>query len=525
MLFEIRGALGPALCLATFVALAAPRAGADEIHVPADAPTIQAAVDLAQNGDTLVLAPGFYSGPGDIGVQITGKWLHIVGTGAPGTAQECVLDPSFKDRALVIRDAPGGTTTITGVTFRFGTKSVSGIPEDGGAVLIDNASVVFRDCILEQNGFLFDGTEVLGTGPIGGAINAKHSELSLIDCILRENWGYRGGAVAAISTKLLIERCEFVQNTATSLTQRFFETVIGEGGALYLVHCEDSLISDSVFRQNFTASLGGAIAIYAAPRAAGPELEGVIRHCTFWNNGAGSPTGPSFGRAIGAHGTPPRERWLVERCIVGQGGSSGHPIIDHEPGSSGVLLVKDSNVKGGHPGPGNTRAAPGFVAGHLNDLRLAPWSPLIDAAPVGDVAPYLRTDLLGRPRLQDGDLDGVARADLGAYEFAHLELTTDQSQSPAFSARVTGTPDLEFVVWMGRATLDTPVFLPGQGLQLVDLVPGAVQLVPPSTIPAFHQAAFPPGIPSGLSFALQAFAVDRQTGFGNTSGVATLTAP
>ena len=52
--------------LCTQVASAAP-VGADTLHVPGDHPTIQAAMDAAQAGDTVLVADGVYTGPGIVG--------------------------------------------------------------------------------------------------------------------------------------------------------------------------------------------------------------------------------------------------------------------------------------------------------------------------------------------------------------------------------------------------------------------------------------------------------------------------
>lgn len=62
-----------------------------------------------------------------------------------------------------------------------------------------------------------------------------------------------------------------------------------------------------------------------------------------------------------------------------------------------------------------TSAAPGFVDDPNDDYRLAPGSPLIETGnPAAPAAGSL--DLGGTLRAQDGNGDGVARRDIGAYE-------------------------------------------------------------------------------------------------------------
>jgi len=122
------------------------------------------------------------------------------------------------------------------------------------------------------------------------------------------------------------------------------------------------------------------------------------------------------------------------------------------------------------PGPGNLEADPGFVNAQDGDFRLRPDSPCIDAG--ADLAPLVTTDFAGVPRPLDGNGDGVARFDMGAYEFNACRfgpvLRLDQDGfhftvtggEPGQSVRVERSRDLRN--WEEVATV--PILAGGQAL-------------------------------------------------------------
>jgi hypothetical protein len=79
------------------------------------------------------------------------------------------------------------------------------------------------------------------------------------------------------------------------------------------------------------------------------------------------------------------------------------PSGNYSAGNASIVETNVSNV-------GDAR----FVDAAGGDYRLLPGSPLIDA---GDPATAQGLDLAGRPLVADGNGDGGARRDLGAFEF------------------------------------------------------------------------------------------------------------
>jgi hypothetical protein len=107
-------------------------------------------------------------------------------------------------------------------------------------------------------------------------------------------------------------------------------------------------------------------------------------------------------------------------------------LIDHDTGLSvttaSVMLAAYNdlwangvNYQGIAPGPGDVHRDPWFLDAAQGDFHLAFHSPLIDAGfTVGSPA----SDFDGQARPADGNGDGLARVDIGAYEYQPVPLNT-----------------------------------------------------------------------------------------------------
>jgi hypothetical protein len=172
-----------------------------EIHVPGDAATIQAGIDLAQLGDDVVLADGTYTGAGNRDLLVTKNILVRSGSGNPAA---CVLDAQSTARGITF-DGVSGAAGIQGLTVANGNAA------DGGGIRILGASPTIQGCRILGN---------RGTGTGGGGLNADDGSSPLIvNCTFIDNFtsgiGVMGGGafVTGGSTPLFLN-CAFTGNDA-----------------------------------------------------------------------------------------------------------------------------------------------------------------------------------------------------------------------------------------------------------------------------------------------------------------------
>ncbi|HEY9173700.1 MAG TPA: choice-of-anchor Q domain-containing protein, partial [Verrucomicrobiae bacterium] len=223
----------------------------------------------------------------------------------------------------------------------------------------------------------------------------------------------------------------------------------------------------------FNCTLSGNV----SNRAGGGAYDSTLYNCTVTGNWA------EWG--CGASGT------LYNCTVTGNGGGGVITLYDCWDGTYSPSTVYNSivyNNSGGNydtntvlnhcltiplptNGVGNIAGDPRFVNAAAGDFRLLPDSPGIDAGT--NLAHVLTTDSIGLPRPLDGNNDGVARFDIGAYEHnpyrftPSLRATTDGfvftvRGEPGKSVRIERSRDLIHWEFAGE------VPIPASGQTLVD---------------------------------------------------------
>ncbi len=242
---------------------------AADIFVPQDATTIESAIDLAVDGDRVIVAPGTYaeridfSGKGIVVESVGGAEVTVIdGGGASAGAGHVVTFASGETRAAVLRGF-----TVTG---GFGSGGSFGDGE-GGGILVDGTEPRIEDCAIVGN-----------SGVDGGGLEARNGDLLVIDTVFRDNEATQGGGLYAVGGRVTIEGGEFVANDARD-----------GGGAAFDVGTE-AVVRDARFERNGSRQFGGGL---------------FARHCdldaarlTFVDNGTVRPTSDGVGQVFSTLG-------------------------------------------------------------------------------------------------------------------------------------------------------------------------------------------------------------------------------
>ncbi|MFG0318815.1 MAG: right-handed parallel beta-helix repeat-containing protein [Planctomycetota bacterium JB042] len=193
--------LVPTALLASLVLGSAPLRAAT-LLVPSQYPTVQAAIDAAANGDTVLVAAGTYLGPGNRDLDPQGKAITIRGAqGSASTILDVSGTASQPHRGFVLTSG-GAFLVIDGFTVRNGRHT------DGGGILIQGAvTAKFRDLVVEQ---------CVADGVGGGMAVAGGAGPTFEQCVFRFNQAIEGGGVRVGEHCVVsMTGCEITDNGAT----------------------------------------------------------------------------------------------------------------------------------------------------------------------------------------------------------------------------------------------------------------------------------------------------------------------
>ncbi|MBW8042403.1 MAG: hypothetical protein FVQ85_20740 [Planctomycetes bacterium] len=241
--------------------------GGSELFVPSEYGTIQAAIDAAVYGDTVIVADGIYTGDGNRDIDFLGKVITVKSeNGAANCIIDCQGSESEPHRGFIFRNGEGSNSILTGLTIMNGYA-----PRGGGIYCIGYSSPTINQCTIRGN-----------TAYLGGGICTEeggHCSPIIKNCIIVRNlasaglyWGGCGGGIffsgdlyswsrPAVWSYPQISNCTISDNSAA-----------GRGGGICVQFACDITINNNIIWGN-TASADKEISISLVYDASNPKCK------------------------------------------------------------------------------------------------------------------------------------------------------------------------------------------------------------------------------------------------------------
>lgn len=431
---------GPRTLLALFTVLfvgsTAPPAAARTWHVfidgSGDAPTIQACIDSAAAGDTVLLHDGTYTGAGNRDLDFGGKGIVVRSAG--GDPEACVIDcegtPENPHRGFWFRSGEDSTAVLEGIKITHGAAYGTGGEKNGGGIRIESTGwthPTIRGCVLEANRAQQDGGGLYATrtysslascrfldneaGGFGGGLYGRDASFREVDhCGFRENVAGHGGGLFTYDSGVPFRNCLFEGNQATSwgggadcggvagFIPSFYRCVFqgnsagSGGGGLSLSHWEyvsgwtSSYIQGCSFLEN-TSPDGAAIWLNLSYTEDWPTAPGLkIDSCTIAGN-IGEPaavvvwathTWVEFGNTIVAFQESGKAIEVTDDCPL----LWCSDLYGNEGGNWTGCLAPQRGIRG------NFTADPLYCDPQAGDYALEACSPCLNAPGCGLVGAY-----------------------------------------------------------------------------------------------------------------------------------------
>ena len=365
--------------------------GAEILQIPSDYPTIQAGIDNASAGDTVLVSPGTYYENLHFPSYNLILGSQFITTGDTAYIAQTILDGDRRGSVVTIQGNQGAETRLSGFTVSNG--SGTGYLVDGttfytnqaqycgGGLFIRNSAPVLDHLIISGNHLSLEPSASLG-----GGIYCEHSQLTMSQSHFVNNSAYTGGGLILNTAVTHLEDIVIAENMAyscagiyalgSSLECNRMSVTQNTGDIYYLssvvlADCPNTFLEYVQITDNLELGL----TVFGC--------DPILSHMTIANN---TNTGWSMQLLVG-----PTSHAIIENSIIWSESGSAIACLGQTDEHIAILSVEYSTVTNGIDGvhadqfsivnwyQGNLGGDPIFQSADDGNYLLSGLSPCIDA--------------------------------------------------------------------------------------------------------------------------------------------------
>ena len=411
------------------------------IAVPTSQPTIQAAINAASNGDTVMVAPGTYVE----NINFGGKAITVTSSGGPSVT---TIDGGARGSVVTFSTGEGPTSVLIGFTVRNGLQD--GL--FGGGIYIASASPTITGNIITGNHAAVGCGIYVG----GGSPLIQNNTITGNDQTGAGDGGQGGGGILVSGGSSFPANPQITGNTITNNSVARG----GNGGGISVMYFSSPLIRGNLIQGNGAYNFGGGVALqsYNSPvlmqnlivnnvslgggsggglyiSPASDSTPTIVTNNTIIANSAYDSTSGVDVGGFGQYAT------FTNNIIVAAAGQNAVSCNSLYSSASPVFSYNDAFTASGSAwagicdttsNPGNISVDPLFMSPANNDFHLQAASPAVNAGN-NSAASLPSTDFDGNPRIAG------AAVDLGVYEVVPTSAANISPASLSFSLQAPGT--------------------------------------------------------------------------------------
>jgi hypothetical protein len=197
------------------------------IYVPQQYPTIQAGINAAISGDTVMVDDGVFTGPGNRDLDFGGRAIVVMSMFG---ADSCIIDCQNSGRGFNFHSYEGINSVVDAFTITHGST------DRGAGIYCDDSSPTIKNCIITQN------SANAGNWNYGGGIYCRDSNPVIQDCHILGNsatngtWCH-GAGIYLDGSSPTIAGCTVENNISSGGTWNYGAGIFCDGGSPTVANC------------------------------------------------------------------------------------------------------------------------------------------------------------------------------------------------------------------------------------------------------------------------------------------------